>query len=237
MITSRKIKFIGYLFSIYHRRILYKHFNAIHLSHYENLESINNNLPLIFYANHSNWWDGFIAYFISNRILKKDDYLLMDFEQMKKYSFFKYIGVFSVDKSNPADSLRSINYASNLIKNSNRCLWIFPQGNMQHQDYRPLIFYNGIINIAKKSFPVQLIPVAFRYDFIMEQRPEVFIKIGKPDIFENPQTHINSDYLLNNILNLLDDLKNEVLYNKGKFITLFKGKSSRNKFIDKLHKL
>jgi hypothetical protein len=28
------------------------------------------------YANHSNWWDGFIAYLLTNRILKKDDYLM-----------------------------------------------------------------------------------------------------------------------------------------------------------------
>ena len=51
------------------------------------LDLIDNSKPVIMYANHSNWWDGFIAYLLTNRYQKKDDYLMMDIEQMKKYSF------------------------------------------------------------------------------------------------------------------------------------------------------
>ena len=91
MIPANKNKIIGSLFAFYHKRLLKKHFYSIHLTGMENLGSLDNTMPVILYANHSNWWDGFIAYFLTNRLLKKDDYLMMDIKQMKKYFFLVMI--------------------------------------------------------------------------------------------------------------------------------------------------
>ena len=67
MIPAKKNRIIGRLFAFYHKRLIRKHFYAIHLAGKENLETIESSLPVIMYANHSNWWDGFIAYFLTNR--------------------------------------------------------------------------------------------------------------------------------------------------------------------------
>ena len=231
MIPAKKNNIIGSLFALYHKRLLKKHFYRIHLSCRENLAQAGKEQPVILAANHSNWWDGFIAYYISNRLMKCDDYLMMDIKQMKKYSFFKYIGVFSVDRESPTEAIRSVNYAAEILKNSNRCLWIFPQGEMTPQDKRPLVFYSGISKIAERAGKVKTIPVAFRYEFLMEQRPEVFISIGRPVDFTPGNKNFTAE-LEQLMTNQLDDLKNDVANGTGKFEIVFTGKSSRNKSFD-----
>jgi chlorobactene lauroyltransferase len=239
MIHARKNRIFSKLFGFYLDRLLRKHFYRILLSGSEKLKALNAGYPSILYANHSNWWDGFTAYFITTKLLKRDDYLMMDIEQLKKYSMFRRLGVFSVDKNNPAEVMKSINYASSLLKDSGRFLWIFPQGKMEVQDYRPVEFFGGISKIAEKTGKVNLIPAAFRYEFIMEQRPEIFIKLGTPEIINSPAM-INENFTVNlrdKLLNEMDTLK-EMVVNKsiGKFEIVFEGKSSRNKTIDRIIK-
>ena len=235
MIQAKKNKIIGNLFAYYHKRLLKKHFYAIHLAGEENISLVDNSQPVIMYANHSNWWDGFIAYYLTNRVMKKDDYLMMDIEQMKKYSFFKYIGVFSVDRNIPAEAIRSINYAAELLKDSARYLWIFPQGNMVPQESRPLKFFSGITRLAEKTGKVNLVPVCFRYEYLMEQRPEVFISISKPVLVEGKTENDLTEHLRCELEIQLDNLKNDVTAGNFKeFKTIFRGKESRNKTFDPL---
>ena len=83
-----------------------------------------------------------------------------------------------------------------------------------------------------------MLPVAFRYEFLMEQRPEIFIKIGEPDIINNniSDTKQYTEYLQQKLVSTLDELKQSVLAGElDKFETIFKGKRSRNKTFDKLH--
>src|SRR5688572_14752991 len=110
---------------------------------------------------------------------------MMDIEQMRKYRFFKYVGVFSVNRDDAREGVESLNYAAELLKDTKKYLWIFPEGVMNVQDHEPLKFYSGITHLAQKTGNVNLVPVSLRYEFIMEQRPEVFIKIGTPDIVKD----------------------------------------------------
>jgi 1-acyl-sn-glycerol-3-phosphate acyltransferase len=231
MITAKKNSVIGSLFAFYHKRLLKKHFYRIHLNGRDNLTTLGMDTPVILAANHSNWWDGFIAYYLTNRLMKCDDFLMMDIEQLRKYKFFRYVGVFSVDRKNPAEAMRSINYAADIIKNTKRCLWIFPQGEMTPQDKRPLVFYSGISKIAERAGKVKIIPVAFRYEFLMEQRPEVFISIGKPVEFTAGNKNFTAE--LEQLMTAqLDELKSDVTNGTGNFEIVFTGKSSRNKSFD-----
>lgn len=233
MISAKKNKIIGSLFAFYHKRLIRKHFYAIHLAGNENLETIDTTLPVIMYANHSNWWDGFIAYFLTNSSLHKDDYLMMDIKQMEKYYFFKYIGVFSVNREVPAEAIRSINYAAELLKDSKKYLWIFPQGDMVPQERRPLKFFSGITRLAEKTGNVNIVPVCFRYEYMMEQQPEVFISIGKPELFTGKSENDHTEHLRLNLETQLDKLRDNVTSgNVGNFKTIFRGKDSRNKTFD-----
>jgi len=237
MIKAKKSRFWGRIFRFYIKRFLKKHFYRIHISGDENLPLLDKSLPTIFYANHINWWDGFTAYYLSNIMLKMDDYMMMDIEQMKKYSMFKYIGVFSVDRNNSRDAINTIVYSAGLLKGTNRCLWIFPEGEMHVQDHEPINFYSGITKLTEKIEKVNLQPVAFRYEFIDEQRPEIFIRLGKGDVIEN-KTAINkdlTDYLCEKLTDEVKQLKALVINKQlDNFNIIFRGKNSRNKSVDRI---
>lgn len=237
MIKARKNKIFENIFSIYNTRLLKKHFFRIMLSGEENFTARSNGKPSVFYANHSNWWDGLAAFYLSKKLWNIDAYVMMDIEQMQKYRFFKRIGAFSVNRNNPKEAVESVEYAVSLLGNTNRFLWIFPQGIMQPNDFRPLKFYNGISKISGKLGEVNLIPVTFRYEFLMEQRPELFISIGKAKIF-NPGDDIKelTGILNNEIVRELDALKNKIINSElDSFKIILQGRQSRNKTVNKVY--
>jgi chlorobactene lauroyltransferase len=237
MIKSKKSRFLNKFFRFYINRIFKNHFYKIHLTGLENMDFLDKSLPTIYYANHRNWWDGFTAYFFTNMILKLDDYLMMDIDQLKKYRMFKYVGVFSVDRSNPREAVNSIDYAASLLKDPNRCLWIFPEGKIHVQDHEPITFFSGITKIAEKTGKVNLQPAAFRYEFIGEQRPEIFISLGKGDIFkssEKPNKNYTI-YLQDKLTAEVKQLKEKVVNKQfDDFKVIFKGKESRNKTVGRI---
>ncbi|MBZ0202019.1 MAG: lysophospholipid acyltransferase family protein [Ignavibacteria bacterium] len=235
MIKAKKNGLVNLAFGIYHGRLLKKHFYRIHLAGRKNLDDINRDFPVILYTNHSNWWDGFIAYQLTSKILKVDDYLMMDIDQMEKYRFFKYVGVFSVNRNDAKDALNTINYAADLLHDSKKYLWVFPQGILQPQDMRPIEFFGGTAKLAEKLGSVNLVPVSFRYEFLMEQRPEVFISIGEPGSFQGNVPRDLTMRMQNKLTKDLNELKEMVVNgNLSDFESIFTGKSSRNKTIDKI---
>ncbi len=178
MIQAQKIKPIESFFVWINRGMFKQHFYAHHLRGQETLKEVDSALPLIFYANHSSWWDGLLAFHLSHDIFRLDTILMMEEQQLKRYLFFRWIGAFSVDRENRQELAASIEYSVSELR-KRRALWIYPQGILLPNDIRPLAFYNGIAYIARNLGTVQLIPVVHRYEFLGEQRPEIFTSIGQ----------------------------------------------------------
>lgn len=146
------------------------------------------NRPAIFYMNHSAWWDGYMVYLLADHYLDMDGYLMMDVRQLRKYFFFTWGGTFSVDRFNPRSAVESINYAvTTLEAGPGRVLGIFPQGEIQGHSRRPLDFYNGAAQLARRLKSCYLYPVALRYEFMTNQFPDVFISVGPGHAVDDQQ--------------------------------------------------
>jgi hypothetical protein len=76
--------------------------------------------------------------------------------------------------------MESISYAGGLFDRPNRAVWVFPQGVLLPNDVRPIECAPGFVRIARDQSGVQFVPLAFRYEFMMEQRPECFVSVGEP---------------------------------------------------------
>lgn len=138
-------------------------------------------LPAIFCATHSGWWDGHMAYILNKRVFRRDPYLMMEEAQLARYSFFTWVGAFGVDRQDPRGALESVKYITGIMsERPNVALWIFPQGTMSHPDMRPIEVYGGAANIAHRLGECALVPVALRYDFMIEQAPVAFAHVGAP---------------------------------------------------------
>nr|MBA3599978.1 1-acyl-sn-glycerol-3-phosphate acyltransferase [Acidobacteriota bacterium] len=165
------------------------------------------------YANHSSWWDGLIAFEIS-KALRADSFIMMEEKQLRNLSLFRRLGAFSVVRENPRQAVKSLNYAVNLLKEKpSRTLWIFPQGKILPNDSRPILFYNGLARIIERVADCSAVPLAIRYEFLNEYKPEIFVKIGESDNFN--EIDFNSKKLTRNfesrISKTLDELKNDVV--------------------------
>lgn len=180
MIPARKFplgkKFVWWLID----SSLRKHFDRVFLRLRGERSDELRALPIIVCANHSSWWDGYLATLVE-RSLGVDTYLMMEEAQLRRYFFFAWAGCFSVDRHNARSALQSLQYAARLLKQKpGRMVWLFPQGEIFPNDLRPLVFYNGASYLARMTAPVLLYPVATRIEYQAEQRPDLFISVGEP---------------------------------------------------------
>lgn len=169
--------------------------------------------PAIFIANHSSWWDGLLFFFLNRTVWKHDIHMMMHEKNLEKYKFFRNLGAFSIDKQNPKDIIRSLQYAEELLRQG-KSVVLFPQGDEFHQEIRPLAFHSGIGYMLEKQPKVPVIPITFYYSFRHDQKPEVWIHQG-PSLFieEIPGSSRKekSAYLQQYLTSQLDGLKQNVI--------------------------
>lgn len=137
--------------------------------------------PLIFYLNHPSWWDGYMAHVLSRMVLgnRFQTFGMMDERELRRFRFFTWIGAFSVNRQDARSALASVAYISRrLAERRDRALAIFPQGEITPNDRRPLTVFSGMAHVAQRAGGATLWPVALRYEFRGEQRPEAFIRAG-----------------------------------------------------------
>ncbi len=208
MLEAKKSKWFQKIFSAYNRNLLRRRFNAFKVSGIDNLQ----NLPIVVYANHSSWWDGLVAFQLC-REANADIYAMMEEKQVLQYPFHRKIGAFSVVRENPRDAVKAINYAAGLLKEK-RLVWIFPQGEILPNDVRPIDFFNGVSRIVEKSEQCFTAPIAIRYEFAGEWKPEVLVKIGEPKIISKPFNAKGlTKQFAENLTQTLDELKSDITAN------------------------
>ncbi len=139
----------------------------------------------LFLANHSCWWDLFLVHFL-NESIPVDGYGMMEHFNMVRFGFFRRIGAFSVDRTDPASVRASLEYAAGLLRAPRSGVWVFPQGKIQGNEARPIAFQPGIRALIRRTGRVRVVPVAFRYDFWQDERPEALVRFGTPTYVDRP---------------------------------------------------
>lgn len=214
MLEANKNAFLGKIFAIYNRNLLKRRFQSLQVSGSDFLLNRHKNVPLIIYCNHSSWWDGLIAFQISFE-LGLDSFLMMEEKHLKKLFLFRKLGAFSVVREKPREAFESINYSVKLLtENSNRTLWIFPQGEILPNDLRPIVFFGGLTKIIKKTEKCLLASLSIRYEFLGQFKPQIFVKIEKPEMIST-DSGFNSKQMTKNfaeqLTENLDSLKTDVI--------------------------
>ena len=105
---------------------------------------------------------------------------------MVRFGFFRRIGAFSVDRTDPGSVRASLEYAAGLLRGPRSGVWVFPQGRIESNDLRPLAFQAGIRALVRRAGPVRVVPVAFRSDFWQDETPEALVRFGAPTTVDRP---------------------------------------------------
>ena len=183
MIPARKSAWFERLFAIYNRNLIARRFEGLRVAGLGHLRDRPRDAPLVLYANHSSWWDGLVAFQIG-RALELDQYAMMEERHLREYPFHRRLGAFSVVRENAREAARSIEYAGELLRGTSRVLWIFPQGVTLPNDVRPLRLYTGAAHIIKQTGTVYVAPVAMRYEFLDDFRPDILVRVGEVERIE-----------------------------------------------------
>ena len=146
--------------------------------------------PAIVVLNHCSWWDPLTA-LVLQRLYMPDrpSAAPMDYDQLKRFGFFKHIGIFGVDPQNRASLDAMGSYVQDLIAQDRRAtLWVTPQG--EFADIRDASRLRpGTAAIAARTPGVRVLSVAVEYGFWVEQKPEVFLRFQPVDVeSETPST-------------------------------------------------
>ncbi|SDJ18535.1 lysophospholipid acyltransferase family protein [Salimicrobium halophilum] len=133
----------------------------------------------LFLMNHSSWWDGLLVHLLNDKILRTDGHIMIDQEGLDRFPVFRYVGGFSVDRSSLQHTKASLSYATELL-NDRKGVFLFPQGEEQHLETRPLEFMKGAGVLMRRAPEVPVTPVVFFYSFGHHKKPEVYIRVGRP---------------------------------------------------------
>lgn len=134
--------------------------------------------PLLVYANHTNWWDGFVAHQLS-RAAGWDGYCLMEEANLARYRFLARIGAFSIRPHAPDSALESLRYARALLARPAAAVFLFPEGRLAPFGAGPLRLERGVELLARHA-RARCLPVAVRYAFFEHERPDVLLEVGEP---------------------------------------------------------
>lgn len=218
MLPARKSGWFEKLFAVYNRNLIARRFEGLRVAGLEYVRRRGGGgVPLVLYANHSSWWDGLIAFQLG-RECGLEQYAMMEERQLREYPFHRRLGAFGVVRENARDGVRGIEYAGGLLRETSRALWIFPQGETLPNDARPLVFYHGAARIIERVGTVDTAPVAIRYEFLGDYRPEALVRIGEP-VRVTPDEDFNSKRLTETfaerLTHTLDALRADIIAGVG----------------------
>lgn len=167
--------------SLFFFNMLQNRFYAFRYNGVENFHNRDENVPTIFFAPHSNWWDGIVLYNTTHRICHKEIRLMV--EELNRFPLLRRAGAYSVNKKSAQSAMKALKYSVDLLGDLRNILCIFPQGIIRPPHFRPYVFQTGLAyiveNAVKKYGKINLIPLSLEYCFFRDNRPEIVVDFGK----------------------------------------------------------
>jgi len=168
--------FLGYI-----HRLLGKHFHAVRLSLGGHPPRIEEDRPLVVYLNHASWWDPLLMMWLGKQCYPgRAQYGPIEAEQLKRYGFFKYLGVFGAERGTVSGARNFLRVSGSILAQRGTMLWMTPQGRFADIRERPLSFAPGLSHLCKHQANTVFVPLAVEYAFGQERLPEIFVHFGDP---------------------------------------------------------
>ncbi len=175
MIRNKDNWLIHTFFSWYISRRVTKHFYQVKFNEIE----VDPEKAILLIANHFSWWDGFLFFHLNKLLFKKKFHIMILEETIRKNSFMKYTGAFSVSKGSKS-ILETLEFAGDLLNDPQNLLLIFPQGKLYSNFVEKVDFEKGltkIISFSQNKF--QYVFAASFMEHFSEAKATAFIYLKK----------------------------------------------------------
>ena len=190
MLKAEHKKWARSLFNFYIDRLLKKNFTNFYAANEP--PEIPSDKGLIITPNHISWWDGFFIDYVFRKQLNRKIHLMMLEEQLNRYWFFRKVGAYSINPNNSKSIAESIKYTNQLLNDPSNAAVIYPQGEIEAFEKRPLNIKKGLKLFLKNlDNEITVVPIGFKIQFYEEKNPAVISRWGEP---------LGSDRILDNFL-------------------------------------
>ena len=177
MIKASHKKWARFLFNPYCDWLLKRNFSQfLRVNNYPHLSP---ELPLIITPNHISWWDGFFIDYLARRFINRRGFILMLEEQLSRYWFFQNLGAFSIDPTHLKKITETVQYVHNVLHDNKNFVILYPQGEIEPYEMRPLALKRGLTLFLKATSEVQVLLVAFKIQYYNQKRPSLLVKFGE----------------------------------------------------------
>jgi 1-acyl-sn-glycerol-3-phosphate acyltransferase len=176
MIQASHKKWARLIFNPYCDLLLKKNFSQF--LRVNGCPQLSPELPLIITPNHISWWDGFFVDYLTRKFLNRRGFIMMLENQLSRYWFFQKIGAFSIDPAHTKKIVESANYIKKLLQHPKNFVILYPQGEIEPYEKRPLTLKRGLQLFLKTTPEVQVLIVGFKIQYYNQKRPSVLCKFG-----------------------------------------------------------
>ncbi len=149
--------------------------------------------PLLMYANHASFWDGFATHALVTHH-GRDGYALMEEQHLARYRFLTHLGAFSIRRGDARSALESLGYAARLLTRPRALVCVFPQGVLAPRARPPLKLERGAALLARRA-GVRCVPVAMHVGFFGQEYPDLLLHVGAahpPEPLEHMQARLEA---------------------------------------------
>jgi 1-acyl-sn-glycerol-3-phosphate acyltransferase len=148
------------------------------------LESAAAESPVIIFSNHSSWWDAFVDHMIE-RLYCSNHYTLVDGRTLETQGWLKKIGALAIDPTSARGAVAGLRAAREFLlepvaDGRHPVLMMFPQGKVVPAWKRPFGFQGGLAWLKQNVPQAALIPLARRFEFLREEKPQILLRFGPP---------------------------------------------------------
>lgn len=175
MIYPKHNFFAESVYNIYLNKLLRKYFSRFLLLN--DFPVVSEDKGLIITPNHFSWWDGFFINYLMSVFSKRKAYLMMLEEQLVKYPFFKYLGVFSVNPASLSSVKESLAFAEKISSDPANYLVFYPQGDIQPNVCEEVSLKYGL-KFLSGNITAEIMIVSFKISYGNMKKPDVLCRFG-----------------------------------------------------------
>ena len=142
---------------------------------------IEEDSPIIAYANHASWWDPIAAMLLQEAFFpNRTFYAPIDADALENYQIMAKLGFYGVRMKSLDGAADFLQVTKSILEKKKVTIWITPEGQFSDVRDHSLSLMPGLSHLASRIPSVQFLPIAFEYGFWNESRPQIFARFGAP---------------------------------------------------------
>jgi hypothetical protein len=135
------------------------------------------NRPLVLFANHHYWWDGYLGYWLIRAWGYRS---LAWMEAYRRFPPFGALGALPFPPDDPQARARTVRRTVQILRTEPAALLLFPEGMLHGDTERLLPFQRSLHWLACRVPQALLLPLAIHIEPSYHQYPRAFLSVGAP---------------------------------------------------------